>query len=498
MKRLFKEYFLHISVLIIGAIVFAGGCFQNSLWFDDAYTVGLVSNDFFDVIKWATFDVHPHLYYVMLKLFTMVFGNSLPVMRLFSAIGAILFASLGLTHIRRDFGKEIGFWFSFVAVFTASTLNYALQIRMYTWAAYFVMLTAIYAYRFFTQPDQKRNRVLFLVFSIAAAYTHYFGLFASAAINLVLIYETKKQKLDAKSWFKNAAIQIGAYIPGALVFLLQISLGGATWIKVEWPDLGFDLSSYHLLGDVLKVFVERTENDYINPLYSINGFFFFALYCVAGLILYYFVKKDRFTNNEIRALASSCKVYYGIIGATLIISLFRAVYYIRYTVVIQGFLFFMIALLISKLRFKPTKAIAAAFLIAVFSVQTAYYYDLMYSETSHTIEDTFDPLITAEDDFLIDDASVYVMTVMYPENTVCYYNKNDWRVEDTYCAFGRDAYVVNTLSEVKSLSDRVWTMGRGDCYEYLLENGYSEVSSYDIHLEFHNYNWEIILLKKPE
>lgn len=498
MKKFFKEYFLHILVLITGSAVFIGGCFQNSLWFDDAYTVGLVSHDFFDVIKWATFDVHPHLYYVMLKLFTMVFGSSLPVMRLFSVIGAILFASLGLTHIKRDFGKKVGFWFSFLAVFTAGTLNYALQIRMYTWAAYFVALTAIYAYRFFAEPNSKRNRILFLVFSIAAAYTHYFGLFASAAVNLVLIYETKKQKRDTKPWFKNAAIQIGAYIPGGLVFLLQAMLGGATWIKVEWPDLGFDLCSYHLLGDVLKVFVERTEKDYINPLYSINGFFFVALYCIAGLILYYFVKKDRFSHSEKRALISSCKVYYGIIAATLVISLFRVIYYIRYTVVIGGFLLFVIALLISKLRFKATKLIAAAFLIAVFSVQTVYYYTLMYDETSNTIEDTFDPLITAEDDFLIDDASVYVITVMYPENTVCYYNKNDWRIENTYRAFGRDAYVVNSFSEVESLSDRVWTMGRGECYEYLLQNGYAEISSRDIHLEFHNYNWEIILLEKAE
>lgn len=498
MKKLIKEYFLHIFILVIGAVVFAGGCFQNSLWFDDAYTVGLVSNDLFDVIKWATFDVHPHLYYIMLKLFTIVFGSSLPVMRLFSAIGAVLFASLGLTHIKRDFGKKVGFWFSFLAVFTASTLNYALQIRMYTWAAYFVTLTAIYAYRFFKNPEVKRNRVLFLVFSLASAYTHYFGLFATAAINLVLIYETVKQKRDIKLWLKNAAIQIGAYLPGGIVFLLQAMLGGATWIKIEWPDFGFDLASYHLLGDVLKVFVERTEKDYINPLYSINGFFFFALYCIAGLILYYFVKKNRFTSSEKRTIISACKVYYGLIGATLIISLFRVIYYIRYTVVISGILLFLIALLISKLRFKLSKLIAAAVIIAIFSVQTVYYYDLMYNETSNTIEDTFDPLVTKDDDFLIDDASVYVMTVMYPDNTVCYYNKNDWRIENTYCAFGRDAYVVNSFSEMKPLSSRVWTMGRGECYEYLLQNGYIEVSAHNIHLEFHNYNWEIILLEKPE
>ncbi len=496
MKKLFREYFLHIFVLVAGAVIYAGGCFQNCLWFDDAYTVGLMSHGFFGVIKWAAFDVHPHLYYIMLKLFTMIFGSSLYVMRLFSVLGAVLFASLGFTHFRRDFGKNVGFWFSFCAVFSASTLNYALQIRMYTWAAYFVALTAIYAYRYFKSPDITKNRVLFLVFSIASAYTHYFGLFAAAAINLVLIYETKKQKLDAKRWFADAAIQIGSYIPGGIIFLMQAMLGGATWIKIEWPDLGFDLTSYHLLGDVLKVFVERTEKDYINPLYSVNGFFFFSLYCIAALLMYYFVKKNRLTFAEKRAVVSASKIYYGIIASTLVISLFRVIYYIRYTVVIGGFLFFLIAMLISKFRLQIFKVIFVVFMLAVFSIQTVYYYDLMYNETSNTVVDTFDPLIETDDDFLIDDASVYVITVMYPKNTVCYYNKNDWRIENTYCAFGKDAYVVNNFSELRPMSDRVWTMGRGECFEYLLQNGYSEVSAHSIHLEFHNYNWEIILMEK--
>ncbi len=121
-KYFLKEYFLHVLVVLVSGAIYLGGCFQNSLWFDDAYTVGLMNQDFLGVIKWATFDVHPHLYYVMLKIFTLVFGNSLPVMRIFSVIGAVLFVSLGLTHVRRDFGKKIGFWFSFVTAFCASTL----------------------------------------------------------------------------------------------------------------------------------------------------------------------------------------------------------------------------------------------------------------------------------------------------------------------------------------------------------------------------------------
>jgi uncharacterized membrane protein len=109
-KYFLKEYFLHLLVILVSGAIYLGGCFQNSLWFDDAYTVGLMNQNFLGVIKWATFDVHPHLYYVMLKLFTLVFGNTLPVMRIFSVIGAVLsFRSDSLTsekisERRSDFG----------------------------------------------------------------------------------------------------------------------------------------------------------------------------------------------------------------------------------------------------------------------------------------------------------------------------------------------------------------------------------------------------------
>ena len=114
-KRKFfdKDNIAHLSVIFIGAILFIGGCFQNSLWYDESYTVGLMCHSLLDSIKWAVYDVHPHLYYVMLKIFTMIFGNTLPAMRIFSSVGAILFVSLGYTHIKHDFGKKVGFWFSF-------------------------------------------------------------------------------------------------------------------------------------------------------------------------------------------------------------------------------------------------------------------------------------------------------------------------------------------------------------------------------------------------
>ena len=210
----------HIALIAVGAAVFSAFAFHKNIWFDEAYTIGLVSHGFSEILKIHTADVHPFLYYVLLKTFTLVFGSSLLSLRMFSVVGAVLFSSLGLTHIRRDHGEKVGFFFSFFAVFSASVLLYAEQIRMYSLAMLFVALAGIYAYRV-GKKGGKQNSILFVLFSVCAAYTHYYALFAVAAINLVMLILAVREKKKLGAWLARASVQIFAYIPGAAVFFKQ-------------------------------------------------------------------------------------------------------------------------------------------------------------------------------------------------------------------------------------------------------------------------------------
>lgn len=492
-KLFLKDYSAHIAVLLAGAAILFGGCFQNSLWFDEAYTVGLMQHSLLNVFKWATFDVHPHLYYVALKLFTMIFGDSLPAMRIFSALGAVMFASLGLTHLRKDFGRKVGFWFSFCAVFSASTLVYALQIRMYTWAAYFVALAAIYAFRKYSDPENRKNRILFLVCSVAAAYIHYFGLFAVAAVNLILLYRTNKDKRPVKLWLRDAAVQIGAYIPGLAVFLRQITLGGAGWIQIGWPDLVLDMVSYHLFGDVLSAFFEHKSIPYL-----VVGGVCLLLYVCGGVLLWRYAASDRIGENQKRALRGALCAYFGTLLFTVTVSLFRPIYYVRYTVVICGLLFFAVAVLLAGFRKKLFKIIAALVILAVFAVQTVYTYDLMYDPSANAVHDALDGNVREDDQFLFEGTHEYVVAMNYPDNESYFYNVWGWQVQKSYRAFGENSYVVDDLnsSEIASLGDRVWVIGNGSCYAHLLENGYSQTAQYDISMKYHQYSFTVYLMEK--
>lgn len=490
----------HLIVLFAGAAYLISGCFSNSLWFDESFTVGLMNHtSLFEMIKWSSYDVHPHLYYIILWFYTRVFGTSIPVMRLFSALFAVAFASLGLTHIRRDFGDRIGFWFTTVTYLLGATLTYALQIRMYTMAMYLVGLTAIYAYRIARGEATKKNCILFAVFSIASAYTHYFALFTVAAINVMLLVRTILQKDSVKRWLVLGAAQICAYLPGAYVFRLQIKTGGADWIRLLWPDTVYNLVSYHLVGDELYTFFETTKQ------YRYGGLVFLALYVLAGIVLYRRTRRAATDSDEgntaktREAVRWSLYAYFGVVLFSMLVSLVREIFYIRYTMVLFVFTVFVIAYLIATSKDAWKKAVAVILLVALAAYPVYGTFRLAYDPSADAVTDTLDGKVEKGDIFFFEGADVFVATVRYPDNMQYYYNGAHWKVEKTYRSFGPNARVLDSLDcpEINEFRGRVWVT-RGACYDYLMSLGdCREVTSTGtIHLENHNYNFEFVLIEK--
>ena len=128
-KKHTRLFYAHIAVIVFGLAAFAAGAFHGEIWFDEAYTVGAVRNNFSDMYAHITRDVHPPLYYILLWLWAQVFGSGFASLRIFSVLFAAALPLLGFTHIRRDFGEMAGFLFSLFTAFSFTVLKYALQIR---------------------------------------------------------------------------------------------------------------------------------------------------------------------------------------------------------------------------------------------------------------------------------------------------------------------------------------------------------------------------------
>ncbi len=155
-----KENWLFIAIILVGTIFLVIPAFHSNIWFDESYSVAIVNHSFSEIWTIGSHDVHPILYYWMLKVINVVFGQNIIMYRLFSVLGIVTLGIIGLTHIKKDFGKTTGLLFTFLSFFLPAMLNYALEIRMYSWTIVFVTLMAIYLRRFIKDKDFKNAFII--------------------------------------------------------------------------------------------------------------------------------------------------------------------------------------------------------------------------------------------------------------------------------------------------------------------------------------------------
>ena len=253
MKEFIRKHLnkLNIGLILLIAVVPMLLCFNDSLWFDEAYSVGIARQPWGNLLISTINDVHPILYYVLLKLYSLICGTSVIALRIFSVIPIILLAIFSFVKIRKKFGEKVSFYFNLVLLLLPVTMHYGSQIRMYSLAMLFVTITAVYAYLAY-KNNKKKDWIIFAVASICSAYTHYFALFTIGIINILLLFFIIREKKELlKRWFIYGAIQIICYLPGALIFFMQSSrVANGFWISVQYPDIITQIIEFFFLDSI--------------------------------------------------------------------------------------------------------------------------------------------------------------------------------------------------------------------------------------------------------
>lgn len=60
-------FLLGLSLIMLGKSVML--CFSNDIWYDELFTVGLAEHSYGELVRLTAADVHPPLYYCLVKLF---------------------------------------------------------------------------------------------------------------------------------------------------------------------------------------------------------------------------------------------------------------------------------------------------------------------------------------------------------------------------------------------------------------------------------------------
>nr|MCR4705047.1 hypothetical protein [Lachnospiraceae bacterium] len=128
------EAFAPALIAGIVFLLYLSLCFNRNIWTYEAFTIELLKRDFAGIVKGTAIDVHPPLYYLIAKVWILVFGSGLVSLKLISILPMILVIGPGAYAVKSLFGLKEAILFQLFFVAIPCTMEYAVQIRMYSWA----------------------------------------------------------------------------------------------------------------------------------------------------------------------------------------------------------------------------------------------------------------------------------------------------------------------------------------------------------------------------
>lgn len=389
--------------------------------------------------------------------------------RIFSIIPLAILGILGYTHIRKDFGEKVGLLFSFLILFLPGITRYGTEIRMYSLAMLFVTITAIYGYRLYKDKFSNKNLIIFGIFSLASAYTHYYGLMASGLMNLAifvyLIKQIKQRKNDFIKFIVCAVIQVALYIPWLVFFVSQVKgVSNGFWIGFSFPDTLIDAMIVPFAGS------------YVNKSIAIIG---------ATLVFEYSIRlvyKSYKENEEVKPGVLAGVTYLAVIIAACLMSIImsQAILVDRYLLVAMGLLVFFIAFSLAKEKNKNVIIGICTIILIISIFNNIHIMKTNYALSNNEMLRYLNENVKEDDTFLIYSNEIvgFSVTTKYLGNKTYFHDKDNWNIEKPYKAFGPNFESETDIDKImKELSGRTWII---NIPEDKLENEIKEVYDIDV------------------
>lgn len=232
-------------VLIGGLAVFVGLAASTidkfSIWFDEAFGAYLIRFDFLSVAHYTANDVHPPLYYWLLKIWTTLFGNTelgLRSMSLFFGAITVIFAFLLALRL---FGRRTAYVSLLFLIISPMFIRYSQEARMYTLLTA-IIVAATYVLVYASHSKKRWPWILYGVLVAAGMLTQYLAALAWVAhwVWRFITVRVKGEKPKAtmrrffsKDWMVAHAVAFVLFLPW-LPFLVKqffVVQGYGFWIK---------------------------------------------------------------------------------------------------------------------------------------------------------------------------------------------------------------------------------------------------------------------------
>jgi 4-amino-4-deoxy-L-arabinose transferase-like glycosyltransferase len=214
---------------LAGAILRLFHLGQQSLWYDEGYSVYLAAMTLRDATLWTARDVVPPLYYHILHFWQGVFSDSEAAVRSFSALVGTLTIPLVYAVGKELFGRPHGFVAGALVAVSPLYIWYSQEARTYMLLTFLGLLAAYFLLRVLSDGNNRRRRfgwVGFLIAATGTSYAHTTGLLLLSFLGLAFV-------VGWAGWIRRRAM-LGEAAAVALAFVaLQMP-----WIPLAVKNLG--------------------------------------------------------------------------------------------------------------------------------------------------------------------------------------------------------------------------------------------------------------------
>ncbi len=359
------------AILVLFSGIVLGNMTRWSIWFDEAFSAYLVRFSFVDIVKFTAVDVHPPLYYWLLKVWTSIFGVSELAVRSMS----LLFAVVGLVGIyvliRKLFRSER--W-ALVATFAAALspmlVRFSDEARMYT-LVFAIVIWATYVLVLAIESGARKWWIVYGVLLATGMYTHYFVALAWLAHWGWRWYEVRQGRQKAfwtPAWLKTHILALGLFLPWLPVAVYQFgTIQAGFWIP--------PLNAYTPVDYLSNTLLYREYG-------AVKGWWAIAFYGAVASAVWAVVHfaKYRQTNREVGGvpLVLSLVIVPPLLLMVASIPPLSSTFIDRYVLYSQVLLSVAVALgllVLMKRRAKLAGLLALGLLIvSVFGIYSVYYY----------------------------------------------------------------------------------------------------------------------------
>ncbi len=247
------------GVLMIGLVVFvtiaASTVTKFSIWFDEAFGSYLIRFNFFDLTRYTAFDVHPPLYYWLLKAWSLVFGNTELGIRSFSVFfGAVTIIGMFMLALKL-FGRKAAYVSLIFLVLSPVFIRYSQEARMYTLLTA-IIVAATYVLVYAQQAKRRSPWIVYGVLLALGMLTQYFAALAWLshwAWRAYVIRQQKKgefkKRFFTRNWVVAHVVAIGIFLPWLPWMVRQFAdvQGNGFWIPAVTSMTVPDFLTHFLL-----------------------------------------------------------------------------------------------------------------------------------------------------------------------------------------------------------------------------------------------------------